>query len=194
MIVGYDANNAFRNSGELGDYSRELLVKLASGRNKVFQALLFSTRIKSEFRTSFTSHSNVSTYVPVGLSKLMPAIWMRFSVNTILREEKVKIYHGLNEELPYGIMRDVKTIVTCYGLKRHYTTSLMDSFMWRFRMRYAFRASDAIVAISDAVRQELIDYGVQVEKIHVIGSGNLEVNDQIAQQYFELYQNLLRED
>lgn len=194
MIVGYDANNAFRNRGELGDYARELIVKLATGRNKVFQALLFSTRIQNDFRTSFTSHSNVSTYVPVGLSKLLPAVWTRFRVNTFLREEKVKIFHGLNEELPYGITRDVKTIITCYGVKDHHNTSFMDSLAWRVRMRYAFRASDVIVAISDTVRQELVDYGVPAEKIHVIGNGSLEVTDQIAQQYFELYQHLLGEE
>ena len=194
MIVGYDANNAFRDRSELGDYARELIMRLATGRNKVFKALLFSTRIQNDYRTCFVSHSNVSTYVPVGLSKLLPAVWTRFRVNEFLREEKVKIFHGMNEELPYGITRDVKTIITCYGVKKHSTTSLMDSFMWRFRMRYAFRASDVIVAVSDSVRQELIDFGVPSEKIHVIGNGTLEVTDEIAQQYFALYQHLLGEE
>lgn len=193
MIVGYDANNAFRNRGELGDYARELIIKLATGRNKVFKALLFSTCTRNDFRTSFVSYSNISSYVPVGLSRLLPSVWNRFRVNVFLREEKVKIYHGLNEELPYGITRDVKTIITCYGLKKHYTTSIIDSIMWHFRMRYAFRASDVIVAVSDAVRQELIDYGVPAEKIRVIGNGSHEVTEEIAQQYFDLYQQLLGE-
>ena len=196
MLVGYDANNALRNSGELGDWSRSLIDGLAGMRGVDFRALLFSTRIKSAYRSRYTSYANVSTFVPEGSSKLLPSAWMRYRLNPILKGEKVKVYHGLNEELPYGIGRDVKTIITCFGVEVHHKTSFLDIFVWRCRMRYAFRASDVVVAVSEEVKGQLVAAGVRAEKIVVIGSpeGPYKLTDEMVGQYFSLYRTLAGEE
>lgn len=191
MLVGYEANNILRNSHELGEYGRTLVSRLASRHIANYRALLFATRIKKDFRTYFTSYANVSTFLPVGTSKLLPELWMRYRLNPWLKGERVNIFHGMNEELPYHIGRDVKTIITCYGQENHHRTSLMDSLMWKKRMEYSFAASDAIVAVSKDVKQQLIDAGVTPEKIVVIGGSNpYELTDQMVDQYFELYMKL----
>lgn len=191
MLVGYEANNILRNSHELGEYGRTLVSRLASRHIANYRALLFATRIKKDFRTYFTSYANVSTFLPVGAAKLLPEAWIRYRLNPWLKGEKVKIFHGLNEELPYHIDRDVKTIITCYGTQEHHRTSLLDSFMWKKRMEYSFAASDVIVAVSKEVKQQLIDTGVTPEKIVVIGgSSPYELTDQMVDQYFELYSKL----
>ncbi|MBR5092496.1 MAG: glycosyltransferase [Bacteroidales bacterium] len=195
MLVGYEANNAMRSAGPLGDYSRNLISRIANMHVKDFRALLFSTRIKDDYRTYFSGDSNVSTYVPTGTSKLLPEAWIRYRLNPWLKSEKVKIFHGLNEELPYHIGREVKTVITCYGIKEHHRTSLMDILLWRSRMRYAFSAADAVVAVSEQVKQELLDFGVNEKKIVVISGGTdnpYEMNDEVAVRYFELYQTLLK--
>lgn len=195
MLVGYEANNAMRSAGPLGDYSRNLISRIANMHVKDFRALLFSTRIKDDYRTYFSGDSNVSTYVPTGTSKLLPEAWIRYRLNPWLKSEKVKIFHGLNEELPYHIGREVKTVITCYGIKEHHRTSLMDILLWRGRMRYAFSAADAVVAVSEQVKQELLDFGVNEKKIVVISGGTnnpYEMNDEVAVRYFELYQTLLK--
>ena len=194
MLVGYDANNVFRNGGELGDWSRTLVEKLASLHVADYRALLFSTRIKSAYKTYYTSYANVSTYVPEGSSKLFPAAWMRYRLNQWLKDERVKVFHGLNEELPYGIGRSVKTMVTCFGLEEHHQTSMMDSLMWKRRMSYAWRASDVVVAVSEEVKQQLIAADVVEDKIVVIGGKSpFELTDQMVQQYYELYKHLAGE-
>jgi hypothetical protein len=191
MLVGYDANNVFRNGGELGEWSRNLVEKLASLHVADYRALLFSTRMKNAYRTYYTSYANVSSYVPEGASKLFPATWMRYGLNAWLKEERVKVFHGLNEELPYGIGRSVKTIVTCFGLEDHHQTSMMDSLLWKRRMRYAWKASDVVVAVSEEVKKQLIDAEVTADKIVVIGGRTpLELTDQMVQQYYELYKYL----
>lgn len=191
MLVGYDANNVMRNSTELGDFCRGLVEKMAQRHVSDYRALLFSTRIKSAYKTYFTSFANVSTFVPQGTGKLMPSMWLRYSLNPWLQFEKVKVFHGLNGELPYRIGRDVKTIVTCYGLENHHKTSLLDSLMWKSRMRYSFRASDVIVTVSDEVKRQLVEAGVNGDKVIVIGTGNpYELTDQMVEQYFELYKKL----
>ena len=192
MLVGYEANNAMRNAGPLGNFSRELISRLAGMHVKNYRALLFSTRIKNDYRTYFSGDSNVSTYVPTGSAKLLPEAWIRYRLNPWLKTEKVKIFHGLNEELPYHIDRDIKTVVTCYGTQEHHRSSLIDTLLWRSRMKYAFSAADAIVAVSPEVKQQLLDAGVNEEKILVIGTGNpYELTDSMVEQYWELYNRLV---
>ena len=185
MLVGYEANNALRNSHEIGEFCRELISRLATGRVNSFRALLFSKRIKNAYKGYYSSYTNISTYVPTGSSKLMPSLWMRYSLNPWLKAEKVKIFHGLNEELPYGISRDIKR------------TSASDGLMWKRRMKYSFGAADIIVAANNDIRQQLIDFGVNADKIVVIGaeSGNpYELTDKMVEQYFQLYQRLAGEE
>lgn len=191
MLVGYEANNVLRNAHELGDFGRALIEKLANRHVADYRAMLFATRIKKAYRGYYSSCSNVSTFVPFGSAKLMPQLWLRYRLNPWLKLEKVKIFHGLNEELPYHIDRGIKTIVTCYGLDNHHNTSLIDSIFWKKRMKYAFDAADAVVAVSKEVKQQLVESGVNGDKVVVIGGSNpYELTDRMVEQYWELYQRL----
>lgn len=192
MLVGYEANNAMRNGQELGEYGRELISRLANKYIGSYRALLFSTRIKDEYRKYYSGNSNVSTYVPVGGAKLLPSAWIRYRLNPMLQSEKVKLFHGLNEELPYGIDTSIVTVITCYGPGSHNSNSLLDTILWRHRMKYSLRRADRIVAVSEKVKEALVAYGVSEEKIVVIGAANpMEVTDEVAEKYFELYKSLL---
>ncbi|MBR4505229.1 MAG: glycosyltransferase [Bacteroidales bacterium] len=193
MIVGYEANNVLRNTHELGDFGRALIEKLANGHVADYRAVLFATRIKKAYSSEYSGFSNVSTFVPFGTAKLMPQLWMRYRLNPWLKNEKVKIFHGLNEELPYHIDRGIKTIVTCYGVDNHHNTSVVDSLLWKRRMKYSFDAADAIVAVSPEVKQQLVERGVNGDKIVVIGGSKpYELTDRMVEQYWELYNALSR--
>ena len=63
-------------------------------------------------------------------------------------------------------------------------------------MRYAFRASDVIVAVSEEVRRQLVEAGVSEQKIVVIGvPGNPYcMTDEMMAQYYSLYCTLLGEE
>ena len=192
MLVGYDANNIFRHGGELGDWSRMLIEKLATGHISVFRAMLFATRMKDTYKKYYSSFSNVSTFVPEGTMKLMPSTWMRYGMEGWLRFEKVKIFHGLNEEIPYGIGGEVKTVVTVFSLDDHHKTSMMDSMFWKKRMAFAYKTADVVVAVSEEVKRALLELGVNEDRVVVIGEANpYEVTDEVAQKYFELYKRLL---
>ncbi len=191
MLVGYEANNVLRNNHEIGEFGRNLIERLATGRINSYRALLFASRIKKDYRSYFSSFSNVGTFVPFGLSRLMPSLWLRYRLNPWLKLEKVKIFHGLNEELPYHIDRDIKTVITCYGANEHHRTSIMDSLTWKKRMEYSFSAADVIVAVSQKVKDDLVAMGVTAEKIVIIGGKTpYELTDRMVEQYFELYQTL----
>ena len=191
MLVGYDANNAFRNGGELGEWSRALVEGMASRHISDYRALLFSTRVKAAYKSYFTSFANVGSFLPEGSSRLVPSAWMRYGLNRWLKDEKVKVFHGLNEELPYGIGRDVRTVVTCFGLDTHLSTSLLDTMLWRRRMRYAWKASDVVVAVSEDVKSQLVENGVEERKVVVIGERDaFKASERVIEQYYELYERL----
>lgn len=195
MLVGYESNNPLRDSHQHGDFSRELIARIADRHINGYRAMLFTKNVKRAYRTFFSGNSNVSTYVPTGLSRLLPSLWLRFSLNSIIKTEqvKVKLYHGLNSELPYGLDRDIKTVITYYGLSNHNKNSLMDRLLWRTRLHYAFRASNRIIAVDEKARVELLDAGVPEDKIVVIGvEGHpFEVTDQLADAYYEVYRDLV---
>lgn len=191
MLVGFDANNVFRNSEELGEWSRGLVERVASRHVTEFRALLFATRMKADYKGYYSSFANVSTFLPEGNARLMPSAWMRYRLEDYLRFEKVKVFHGLNEEVPYGIGSVVKTMVTCFGLEDHHKTSLVDSITWKKRMEYAWSTCDVVVAVSEEVKRQLQDRGVAEQKIVVIGTSNpYEMTDTIAEQYYEVYERL----
>ena len=191
MLVGYEANNILRNSGRLGDYGRTLVSKLASRHIADYRALLFASRIKKAYRTFHTGFANVSTFLPSGMARLLPEAWGRYRIEPLLKAERVKVYHALNEELPYSIGPDVRTVVTCYGWGNHNCNSLFDRLFWQRRLRYSFAVADAVVVPGEEVRQQLVAEGVVEEKIVVIGTGRpYEVNDQMVEQYFQLYSKL----
>ena len=193
MLVGYDANNVMRNSAELGEFCRALVEKLAQRHVSEYRALLFSTRIKSAYRTYYTSFANVSTFIPTGFSRLMPSAWMRYRLDPWLQFEKVKVFHGLNEELPYRLGHNVRTIVTFYGME-HNKTSLLDSMVWKKRLKYSLQVADVIVAVSEEVKRQILETGIPEQKVVVIGTGNpYELTDQMVEQYFELYRKLYRD-
>lgn len=191
MLVGYEANNILRLSGKLGEYGRTLVAQLARNHVADYRALLFASHIKKAYRTFHTSYANVSTFLPSGSAKLIPDLWLRYQINPWLKAEKVKLFHALNEELPYNIDRSIKTVVTCYGLDSHHAHSLIDLLRWRQRMHYSLCVADAVVVESETIRQQLIADGVVAEKIVVIGGQrSLELTAQMIEQYYMLYSKL----
>lgn len=192
MLVGYEANNAMRNDHELGEYSRELISRLAAKYIGSYRALLFSTRMKEDYRKYYSGDSNVSTYLPVGSAKTLPSAWIRYKLNPLLQYEKVEVFHGLNEELPYGIDDNIATVITYYGKGKHNCNSLLDTLLWHHRMKYSFKRADRIVAISEEVKQQLLADGVDEQKIVVIGAKNpFEITDEVVESYYKLYESLV---
>ena len=61
-------------------------------------------------------------------------------------------------------------------------------------MKYSFDSADAIVAVSPEVKQQLIDAGVNGDKVVVIGGSNpYQITDRMVEQYWELYKHLAGE-
>ena len=90
----------------------------------------------------------------------------------LTKGDKIDIFHGLSHELPHGIPRSIKKVVTMHDLivwryPRFY--SLVDRMVHKSKQRHACHIADVVVAISEQTKSDLIKYlKVPESKIKVL--------------------------
>jgi glycosyltransferase involved in cell wall biosynthesis len=89
-----------------------------------------------------------------------------------LAEERIDIYHGLSNELPFGKTKSYKKVVTIHDLiflKYPEQYPFIDRQFYTAKTKYAVKNADKIIAVSNETRNDLIDlYKVNPDKIEVI--------------------------
>lgn len=171
MIIGFDAKRAFQNKTGLGNYSRMVICGLAQAHSEI-RSFLYSPSLSGEYQKYFSSYANISTREPSGIDRLFPNLWRRVGVTMHLSGDHVDLFHGLSHELPHGIPRSIKKVVTMHDLivwryPQYYKA--FDRVVHRLKQRHACRIADVVVAISEQTRQDLINIlKVKPEKIRVL--------------------------
>ena len=171
MIIGFDAKRAFQNNTGLGNYSRMLICGMAQQRNDV-HSFLYAPVMSGEYKGYFSGFANISTRQPSGFDRRLPNLWRRWGVTTHLKGDKIDIFHGLSHELPYGIPRSIKKVVTMHDLivwryPQYYKP--FDRWVHRRKQRHACRIADVVIAISEQTKRDLIKYlHVPEQKIRVL--------------------------
>ena len=93
MRIGFDAKRYFNNFTGLGNYSRWLINNL---NDQIPQSIfLFHSKKLKESKDNKTV---ITPKIPI-----LKAIWRSWFVVRNLKKEKINIYHGLSNELPFGI-------------------------------------------------------------------------------------------
>lgn len=168
MNIGFDAKRAFHNHTGLGNYSRTLIESL-SNYFPDEHYFLFNPK-KSDLFKFNTQH--VHEVNPEGLlNSLFPSYWRSKGMIPQI-EHHVDLYHGLSNELPFGIHRSkVRKVVTIHDLiYEFYPQQYRDNDIriYRKKFKYACEAADRIIAISESTRQDLIEtYQLPSDKIEV---------------------------
>ena len=171
MIIGFDAKRAYQNQTGLGNYSRMLICGLAQQYQNV-RSFLYAPDMSGEYKSYFSGFANISTRQPSGIDRHFPNLWRSYGVAVHLKGDKVDILHGLSHELPYGIPRSIKKVVTMHDLivwryPQYY--SLFDRCVHRLKQRHACRVADVVIAISEQTKSDLIKYmHVPESKIRVL--------------------------
>lgn len=163
MKLGFDAKRYFNNSTGLGNYARWLVHSL---KNSSYQIHLFHTK-----NTNATSVDDVHN--PKGFNKLWPSLWRIKFICNDLKKNGIQIYHGLSNELPFGIHHTgIKTVVTIHDVinkKFPENYSAIDRWIYDRKLGYASKYADAIVTPSAATKKDLKEYyALDENKIHVI--------------------------
>ncbi|WP_181304419.1 glycosyltransferase family 1 protein [Rufibacter sp. XAAS-G3-1] len=172
MKIGYDAKRAFTNTSGLGNYSRFVI----SGMMTHFpqdQYALFTPRQNDLFKAFFPSVAATQTIQPSGIGKRFSSLWRTFGLRAALPRHGVQVYHGLSNELPYGLDRSrTKLVVTIHDLiflrfPELYPT--IDRYIYRKKFKDACDAAHQIIAISEQTAQDLEEFfGVGREKVQVV--------------------------
>lgn len=170
MVIGYDAKRAFNNSSGLGNYSR-FIIESVQRLLPEHETLLFTPKINSRYAT-FTSGKNIVS--PRGGYKLIPSLWRAKFCTTDIKKHQIDVFHGLSNELPYGIEKtNAKKVVTVHDLifKRfpEFYKNPFDVKAYDKKFSHACNVADKIIAISQQTKNDIIHYyGIDEEKVVVI--------------------------
>jgi len=171
MIIAFDAKRAFFNNTGLGNYSRNTLNQLFTYYPE-HQYWLYSPSKQFKHKIKLTSTAKVIT-PNSWIGKLFPSYWRSLLINGQLINDKPQLYHGLSNELPFGILATkVKTVVTIHDLifKRYPEWyKPIDVKIYDRKFSYAAKHADIVIAVSQQTAQDIISfYKVASEKIKVL--------------------------
>jgi glycosyltransferase involved in cell wall biosynthesis len=178
MKIGFDAKRAFLNKTGLGNYSRFVLRTLTEffPDNKYLLYTPQSNRVHAELQPLIDQRS-VQVRTPTGPMAMagLSAVWRSYSLTKQAEKEGVQLFHGLSNELPIAKSNKVRKVVTLHDvlfLRYPHLYNLVDLAIYKQKTKWACKAADRIVAISQQTAQDLIDfYKVPSSKIDVVYQG-----------------------
>jgi len=166
MKIGFDAKRLFNNSTGLGNYSRTLV----SNMIKYFpenEYILFSNKVNNKYIQNFKLEQ-IKIVLP---KNHFNPFWRSFGISKDIEKEKVDIYHGLSNEIPFNL-KNTKSVVTIHDLifKIYKSTyPFFDRIIYDKKFKYSCQKSDKIIAISESTKKDIVEfYGISEEKISVI--------------------------
>ena len=169
MRIGFDAKRAFNNHTGLGNYSRFVIKALSRTQWGSLESLLYTPKVKNlAWLNSFDHNFVIKTpSVKVG------GLWRSWLINNDLKKDNVDIFHGLSNEIPFRINKSgVKSVVTIHDLIFMRYPELypaIDRFFYQQKFRYACENADAVVAVSQQTKDDIIEfYKIPAERIRVI--------------------------
>ncbi|MFD0700929.1 glycosyltransferase family 4 protein [Myroides pelagicus] len=172
MKIGFDAKRLFHNNTGLGNYSRDL-VRIIKKYYPNNDYILYNPKPKAI--PFFSDNHNFKVITPKGLMKKLHFIWRTYGIAKNPTTKQLDIYHGLSGEIPIGLPTKIKKVVTIHDLifeRYPHLYSKWDRKAHFKKFKYAVEHADAIVAISEQTKADIVQYlNVQPEKIQVIYQG-----------------------
>lgn len=174
MKIGFDAKRAFFNRSGLGNYSRDT-ISIMSGFFPMNEYVLYTPKPgKSNF---FVNRDNLTISGPRKFwHKQFPSYWRSFGISGQLIEDKIKLYHGLSNELPNNIDKTgVASIVTIHDLifmRYPLLYNLFDRKIYENKFRYASQKATKIIAVSQQTKEDIVEFfNIPESKIEVVYQG-----------------------
>ncbi|MBI4945494.1 MAG: glycosyltransferase family 4 protein [Bacteroidetes bacterium] len=174
MKIGFDAKRAFLNHSGLGNYSRMLIRSLLDFYPENNYSLFTTRKRKTDFSEFISSQKNTSVIHPENfIDKQISSRWRSYKITPLLLENKIDVYHGLSNELPFNISKfKGKKIVTIHDLiflRYPKLYPFFDRKIYDKKFKSACDLSDKIVAVSQQTKNDIVKfYSVDPEKIKVI--------------------------
>lgn len=175
MKIGFDAKRLFLNNTGLGNYSRFVVDSLLQyfPENQYF---LYSPKTEKKKSTAhYYNHPQIQLIRPKGIFTLIKSLWRTYFISFEKSIQELDIYHGLSHELPLGLPKHVKKILTVHDVIFLHFPHLfhpIDVWIYKKKLISSCKIADVIIAISEQTKQDLISFlGVDSKKIKVIYQG-----------------------
>ncbi|MFN8319565.1 MAG: glycosyltransferase family 1 protein [Saprospiraceae bacterium] len=169
LKIGFDAKRLFLNYSGLGNYSRTLVKNLKTHFPE-HEYHLFTPEIRDSEETQFFLQGGFHIHTAEGWPS--SALWRTVGLAREVKKLKLDIYHGLSHEIPFGLPANTRTVVTMHDLIYEVYPHFFkwyDRSLYSIKYKSACRRADAIIAISEATRNDLIArYKIEDHKIKVI--------------------------
>lgn len=178
MKIAFDAKRAAQNQTGLGNYSRFVIEGLSTCFSDNEYSLYIPKQHKTLFLGGISSRKNCKLCYPQSyVWKKLPSLWRVRGINKQLTYDRPDIFHGLSNELPIGIekIKGLKKVVTIHDLiflRYPQFYRFIDRNIYAYKFRQACINADAIVAVSECTKRDIIRYfNIPEEKIKVIYQG-----------------------
>lgn len=177
MKIAFDAKRITHNRTGLGNYSRFVVNGLSAYHPENQYNLYTPGKGKDFLRNQITPHKSVSFHYPTGLiQKSFSDYWRFTGLKQQLSKDKIDIYHGLSNELPYNIKKsNIASVVTIHDLiflRYPQFYKYIDKAIYTYKFRQACLNADRIVAISKMTRSDIVSFfNISPDKIDVIYQG-----------------------
>lgn len=185
MKIGFDAKRFFHNKTGLGNYSRDL-IRIISTFYPDHLYFLFTPKLPK----NYTKTNNAITLAPKGVFKKLKSIWRSYFIKNDIKKSKIDIFHGLSGEIPFGVSKNVKLVVTIHDLifvRYPNLYSFWDRKIHYYKFKFASKRADLIIAISEQTKLDIIDFlKIPSEKIQVVYQG-------CSPAFKEIYSNAEKE-
>jgi glycosyltransferase involved in cell wall biosynthesis len=109
-----------------------------------------------------------------------PRLWWEHYLPHVLRRDRVDVFHGPSHFVPR--FDPARTVVTLHDLATFKMRVHGDSLdaVYRHWVRLALRWAGAVIALSEHTKRDVVELGVEPERVHVIyGGGNVTPDDEI---------------
>lgn len=175
MIIGFDAKRIVCNRTGLGSYARTLVRDLSQIITPDIRLNLYAPdRGEDDLRHQIRETPDMRFVYPRTFSgNMFGSLWRMHGIIDDLKQDNVKIFHGLSGELPVGISKSgIKTVVTIHDIifMRHPEWyNPIDRLIYTLKFRKTCEEADRIIAISECTKRDITLFGgVSPEKISVI--------------------------
>ncbi len=174
MRIGFDAKRAFFNYSGLGNYSRNIIqyLRMYYPDNEYFLYVPY----RSPAALIHNSPGQNFIYPEGLLSRSLPSVWRSYLLPVRLDSDRIEMYHGLSNEIPFGIHKyNIKSVVTIHDLiflRYPEWYRKVDRMIYRIKTHYSCMNANRIIAVSSQTKSDIIEfYKISPEKIDVVYQG-----------------------
>lgn len=177
MKIAFDAKRITHNTTGLGNYGRYIVNILAQYYPDNSYLLYSPQKGKQSLNKRIISSASVIYKYPKQLFPVIgKSLWRSFGIISCLKKEQPNLFHGLSNELPFGLRKNkIKSVVTIHDLifiRYPDFYKWIDRNIYYFKFKKACLTANRIIAISECTKKDIVTYfHIPEEKIDVVYQG-----------------------